>query len=224
VDPRFHLDRTPKELDHATFRMESALQHCGAVLLSQVTLNATHGDEVRADKEIFVHYFNMITFRDQTRVSQGNDPGLSALDSDAPNSDGVSEIPNMSSTQGNDRIKAGAPPSPNGHLKAGAPPSQAASEHGDALQFRASHSLSNCWIVVASCCAALVAWVFWPTIIELAEIWANNPLYSHGYFIPCFAAVLLWMRRERISVGSLQPSYWGFALVVLGVALRLGGA
>jgi exosortase len=66
--------------------------------------------------------------------------------------------------------------------------------------------------------------VFWPTITELADIWANNPLYSHGYFIPCFAAVLLWMRRERFSAAEMRPSVWGFSLVLFGVALRLGAA
>lgn len=70
---------------------------------------------------------------------------------------------------------------------------------------------------------ALVAWTFWPSITELVEIWANNPLYSHGYFIPAFAAALLWLRRDQFPT-STQPSLWGFAFVLLGVVMRLAAA
>ena len=52
--------------------------------------------------------------------------------------------------------------------------------------------------IVAATLAAVCAWSYWPTIVELAEEWANNPLYSHGYLVPVFAVALLWIRREHI--------------------------
>ncbi|HEX4607560.1 MAG TPA: archaeosortase/exosortase family protein, partial [Urbifossiella sp.] len=42
---------------------------------------------------------------------------------------------------------------------------------------------------------AVVAWVFWPTLQTMADRWAHDPRYSHGYLVPFFSAYLLWSRR-----------------------------
>jgi exosortase len=84
--------------------------------------------------------------------------------------------------------------------------------------------LSKGLVAAVAFCAALIVWVFWPTAVELAEIWSNNPLYSHGYLIPAFAAALLWMRRDRLPGLPFRPSLWGLAFILLGVVMRLGAA
>jgi exosortase len=71
---------------------------------------------------------------------------------------------------------------------------------------------------------AILAWVYWPILAELAEEWSKNPLYSHGYLVPVFAAVLLWIRRDRIPRTPLQPSWWALAFLTSGSVMLLGAA
>src|SRR5207253_2384043 len=58
----------------------------------------------------------------------------------------------------------------------------------------------------------------------MAEIWWWNPQYSHGYFVPLFALIVVWSRRRRLAPGVFLPSWWGVALLALAVTLRLIGA
>jgi exosortase len=70
---------------------------------------------------------------------------------------------------------------------------------------------------------AALLWAFWPTLAELAHRWSNDSQYSHGYLVPVFAAALLWMRRENRPAFEPRFSWWGVALLSLGVALRFVG-
>jgi exosortase len=66
-------------------------------------------------------------------------------------------------------------------------------------------------------------WVYWPTFRDLAHEWADNPEYSHGYLVPAFAVILLWMRRERCK--EIKPGIHGLGLllIALGGAIRFVG-
>ena len=48
---------------------------------------------------------------------------------------------------------------------------------------------------------ACLAWAFWPTLVELVQTWNGNPQYSHGYLVPVFAVVLLWLRPSGWTPG-----------------------
>jgi exosortase len=67
-------------------------------------------------------------------------------------------------------------------------------------------------------------WSFWTTFAEMANKWSTEPQYSHGYLVPLFAAVLLWLKRDDLDTGELAPNWWGFALLLGSIALRLCGA
>ena len=67
-------------------------------------------------------------------------------------------------------------------------------------------------------------WAYWPTLAEIVERWSTNPLYSHGYLVPGFAAFLLWHRRRMLGDESGQPSCWGVLCIAFGAALHLAGA
>jgi exosortase len=67
-------------------------------------------------------------------------------------------------------------------------------------------------------------WAYWPVLAEMAGKWFNNPQYSHAYLVPAFSAYLLWQGRERLSGATLSPAWWGLAPLLVGIALRLGGA
>ena len=68
-----------------------------------------------------------------------------------------------------------------------------------------------------------LVWAFWTTLAEVAQEWSRNPAYSHGYLVPAFALALLWLRRDLAPEWPLQPSWWGAALLALGLALWLHG-
>jgi exosortase len=65
---------------------------------------------------------------------------------------------------------------------------------------------------------AAILWSYWPTLAELAERWAIDPQYSHGFLVPVFAAVILWVRRPAVMVGPVQPI--GLLLLLAALAPR----
>jgi exosortase len=67
-----------------------------------------------------------------------------------------------------------------------------------------------------------LTWAYWTTLLDLAQTWHANPQYSHGFLVPVFAAILLWLRRARLDLAGLRPAWWGLVLVVAGLVLRLG--
>jgi exosortase len=75
-------------------------------------------------------------------------------------------------------------------------------------------------VLIGLGCALL--WSYWPILVEISEKWASDPQYSHGFLVPIFAAVLLWLRRAQLT--ALAPSYWGLPFLVVGLGLRLVGA
>lgn len=82
-------------------------------------------------------------------------------------------------------------------------------------------SLVNGTIALAM---GIMVWSYWPTFVELADEWAKNPLYSHGYLVPVFAIALLWIRRDQLPKMPLQPSWWAVLFLLIGSVLRLGAA
>src|SRR5262245_7880158 len=68
-----------------------------------------------------------------------------------------------------------------------------------------------------------IVWAYWPALRDMARKWATDPQYSQGYVVPLFAAYLFWARRKELSDEECQPSWWGAALLLVGVAIRLTG-
>ncbi|MBL8798357.1 MAG: exosortase/archaeosortase family protein, partial [Planctomycetia bacterium] len=68
-------------------------------------------------------------------------------------------------------------------------------------------------------------WAYWTTLTELSQRWSYDASYSHGWLVPVFAAVLLWLRRDLMPTELVRPSWlWGGLLLTVGVACRLFGA
>ena len=76
------------------------------------------------------------------------------------------------------------------------------------------------WTVLLSC----LVWSHWTELEEMAQRWSQDAQYSHGYLVPLFALVLLWLRRAYLSHGPLVPVWWGAPLLGIGIALHLAGA
>jgi exosortase len=69
----------------------------------------------------------------------------------------------------------------------------------------------------------LLLWAYWLTLAAIVDKW-STPQYSHGYLVPLFAVLLLWLRRGQISSKSLRPTGWGLVPLALGAGMHLVGA
>jgi exosortase len=77
---------------------------------------------------------------------------------------------------------------------------------------------------VAAALGVLCLWSYWPTLCALAARWVKDPEYSHGYLVPAFAVLLLWLRRDRLRAPAAGSATWGLALLLAGGAFRVLGA
>ena len=77
---------------------------------------------------------------------------------------------------------------------------------------------------LAAVLATALVWANWTSLAAMARKWAHDPQYSHGYLVPLFSVVLLWLRRDLLEYRRLRPSWWGLPILLIGIAMRLGGA
>lgn len=70
-------------------------------------------------------------------------------------------------------------------------------------------------LLVASM-AALALWAFWPALGEMASKWVHDPQYSHGYLVPAFSLVLLYLRRDRLKSIAPQIDWRGLPFLAVG--------
>ncbi len=73
----------------------------------------------------------------------------------------------------------------------------------------------SCWQTAVI--AALLLWLYFPTLTHLVGQGWNDPNFSHGFFVPLFAAFVIWQERSRLASLSLRPSWSG--LLFLGFAM-----
>jgi exosortase D (VPLPA-CTERM-specific) len=65
--------------------------------------------------------------------------------------------------------------------------------------------------------------VFSGALLELGRRWSTQDEYSHGFFIPFISLWLLWSRRDAIQNALGSPSWGGPVLIVLAAAMHLVG-
>lgn len=66
-------------------------------------------------------------------------------------------------------------------------------------------------------------WAVWPVLLSMADRWATDPRYAHGYLVPLFALALLWIRREPYLGAAFRPSIWGLLVLAAGAGVQLLG-
>lgn len=70
--------------------------------------------------------------------------------------------------------------------------------------------------VLVATLAGLGLWTFWPALRDMAAKWTSDPQYSHGYLVPIFSLVLLYLRRDRLKAVELWIDWRGLPLLTLG--------
>lgn len=68
------------------------------------------------------------------------------------------------------------------------------------------------------------AWAYRGAADHLFHRWNAEPEYSHGFFVPAFSLVLLWLRWEMVDPVRLQGTLWGLPLILIGGGMRLASA
>lgn len=74
--------------------------------------------------------------------------------------------------------------------------------------------------------AALVvalAWAYWLVIPGLVAQWWDQPEYSHGFLVPPVAGYLVWSKRHELGATTVQPGYWGLALMAFALLVYVTG-
>src|SRR5262245_15409518 len=85
-------------------------------------------------------------------------------------------------------------------------------------------SRTGSFLALSALALLVLLWANWSSLAESAQRWATDPSYSHGYLVPGFALVLLWLRRKQLTQSEPEPAVWGAAILAGGIALRLFGA
>lgn len=57
------------------------------------------------------------------------------------------------------------------------------------------------------------------SLAHLVNMWMEDENYSHGMFVPIISAYLIWENRHVLSQTPVQGTWWGFPLLVLGLAI-----
>ena len=66
-------------------------------------------------------------------------------------------------------------------------------------------------------------WLYGPVLIRLVRQWWSDPNFSHGFFVPVFAAFVVWQNRTRLRAIQPKPSMWGLPVIVISLAMLLVG-
>jgi exosortase len=77
------------------------------------------------------------------------------------------------------------------------------------------------WQVISL--GGLLLWLYYPTLAHLVGQWWNDPNFSHGFFVPLFAAYVIWQERARLARVKLQPSWLGALLLGFGLCVLVLG-
>lgn len=75
------------------------------------------------------------------------------------------------------------------------------------------------WALLAVALAAAI-FVLQDGVGYMWQVWQANDEYSHVYLIPFISAFLVWQRRDELAAMRFEGSWWGLAVV--GVGLTLG--
>ncbi|HYV36149.1 MAG TPA: exosortase/archaeosortase family protein, partial [Gemmataceae bacterium] len=78
------------------------------------------------------------------------------------------------------------------------------------------------WLALAAVVG--LVWVWWPTLADTASRWGDQSQYSHGFLVPPFAMILLWLRRDMLRKKPGRPAaLWGMGFLLAGLGLRFLG-
>ncbi len=88
-----------------------------------------------------------------------------------------------------------------------------------ASESRQDSDTTYSWIALGVLLAVLV-FGYWNSLQEAAAYW-QGPQYSHGWLIPLFTALLLWMRQQPLTAVPVAQRYYGLGILATSLLARL---
>jgi len=71
--------------------------------------------------------------------------------------------------------------------------------------------------------AGLLLWLYIPTLAHLVGQWWTDPNFSHGFFVPLFAAFVIWQERPKLASLTVDPSWSGLLFLGFGLCVLVVG-
>ncbi len=72
--------------------------------------------------------------------------------------------------------------------------------------------------------AALLLACYAPTLLGMLRQWSSDEDMGHGFVVPFVIAWILWRERRTWQAVPVNPSAWGFGLLILGACMNATGA
>jgi exosortase len=88
-------------------------------------------------------------------------------------------------------------------------------------RFTAVSGSRNLYAVVLV--SALVLILYGQVFRSMVQQWWNDPNYGHGFFVPLFAAYILWRERSRRREVPIRTSNWGLPIMLFAIGLLILG-
>lgn len=76
------------------------------------------------------------------------------------------------------------------------------------------------WPVIAWF-GGLLLLCYWPILFRMGTQWATDENMGHGFFVPLFAGLVAWQRREELLAEPRTPNPLGLLVVIFGGLLSL---
>jgi exosortase D (VPLPA-CTERM-specific) len=89
------------------------------------------------------------------------------------------------------------------------------------IALREASEIQTAIFLVLALLVAILA--FSGPLAELFRRWTQQEEYTYGFLVPVVAAWLLWSRRNALRASIGQPSWFGFALILLALVMHLTG-
>src|SRR5271156_1795934 len=83
--------------------------------------------------------------------------------------------------------------------------------------------LDRKFLVQAISLFVLLGLLYGHVVAKLVRQWSEDPNYTHGFFVPVCAGMLLWIKRKSWLNTTLQPSLWGAVPIVAAMGLLVIG-
>jgi exosortase len=79
------------------------------------------------------------------------------------------------------------------------------------------------WWTQTAILALVIGVLYFDILRRLVLQWWDDPNFSHGFFVPLFAAYVLWLQRRQLGQLEARPSWFGLGLMALGLTILIVG-
>lgn len=89
---------------------------------------------------------------------------------------------------------------------------------------RSKYVFPDFWVPLVPL-VALLAWIYYPTFVWMADRWgAADSYYGHGFLMPAVSLYLVWSKRAELRGLERRQSWLGLFFLVPGALIQLGSS